>query len=116
MRHLISTLLVLPALCCASTGNEAHFEKDANAKIADKRALYCDLSEAKFKERGWAVGECDGLLFTALRGIGCDPLLSQPAKLPRSENGRSKDVFVTAQVKSGSKQFTFATATMGGAL
>lgn len=68
MRLLLAIFLLTS---CASTQNEAHFEKDANAKIADKRAHYCDLSEAKFKERGWAVGECDGLLFTALRGIGC---------------------------------------------
>jgi hypothetical protein len=69
MRLLLLTFLMLTS--CATQSNEAHFEKDANAKIADKRALYCELSEAKFKERGWAVGECDGLLFTALRGIGC---------------------------------------------
>jgi len=56
---------------CASTSNEAHIEKSPNEKLADKRALYCQLSEAKFQERGWAVSECDGLLFTSLRGIGC---------------------------------------------
>ena len=69
MRLLLFTFLMLTS--CATQQNEAHFEKDANAKIADKRALYCELSEAKFKERGWAVSECDGLLFSSLRAIGC---------------------------------------------
>lgn len=69
MKFILTIFLLVTS--CATQSNEAHFEKDANAKIADKRALYCELSEAKFKERGWAVGECDGLLFTALRGIGC---------------------------------------------
>lgn len=64
-------IVLLSIASCATQSNEAHFEKDANAKVADKRALYCELSDAKFKERGWAVSECDGLLFTSLRAIGC---------------------------------------------
>lgn len=56
---------------CGQDTEEPHFDKSPSVEIADKRALYCKLSEARFKERGWAVSECDGLLFTALRGIGC---------------------------------------------
>jgi hypothetical protein len=68
MRLLIAILLFNS---CASTSNEAHFEKSPNEKLADKRALYCQLSQAKFDQLGYAVSLCDGLLFTALRGIGC---------------------------------------------
>lgn len=114
---MLRLFLILPLLAsCASTGNEGHIEKSPNEKIAEKRKLYCDFADDSLKEGISAHAELATVSDSGLRAIGCDQVLSQPAKLPRSENGRSKALFVPAQVKSWSKQFTFAAAIMGGAL
>ena len=66
-------LLLIPLLTsCASTGNEGHIEKSPNEKLSEKRKLYCELAASRVAERGYAVSECDGLLFTSLHSISCD--------------------------------------------
>lgn len=56
---------------CAKRDVEPHFELSSRDKLVEKKNLYCDLSAATIKARGWAVDRCDGLLFSSLRGIGC---------------------------------------------
>ena len=67
--RLLLTICLLTS--CATQGHEGHIEQSPKAKITDKQKLYCELSQALVDSRGWAVSECDGLLFTALRSIGC---------------------------------------------
>jgi len=56
---------------CKEEQHEAHFEKTRSERLIEKKRLYCDLSAPTVKSRGYSVTRCDGLLFTALRGISC---------------------------------------------
>lgn len=42
--------------------------------ITNKRLTYCDLSWQSYFEKSFVDDECDSLLFTSLRGIGCNDI------------------------------------------
>lgn len=58
-------------IACSGEHNDAHFAKEPSTQVREKLTVYCEKSRAEFLARKWAVDECDGLLFTSLRGIAC---------------------------------------------
>lgn len=47
---------------------------DLIRQVNSKRAAYCNLSYGAYFDQGFVDGECDSLLFTSLRGIGCNDI------------------------------------------
>lgn len=68
---LILCILTL-FLSCSSGEHDAHFEKSPSQLIREKLAVYCEKGSKVLASRGgWAVDECDGLLFTSLFSAAC---------------------------------------------
>lgn len=86
---------------CDRGKNEPSIQKAPSERLAEKQKLYCSLSAAEAERTS-----CDGLLFTSLRGIGCDGISIsnfessvEPGQYFRSE---SKDCFVPDSVSNRS--------------
>jgi hypothetical protein len=58
-------------LTACKRDNEPRQTQDVNERLVAKKQLYCELSKPAYEKVGYVHGRCDGLLFTALRGIGC---------------------------------------------
>lgn len=65
---LIVCLLTLFAGC--GRGNKEQIS-EPTFDVKAKQKLYCDLSRPAYEERRWVHSQCDGLLFTSLRGLSC---------------------------------------------
>ncbi len=98
--------LLIFLTACRHGNNEEQLPGDGNAEIKAKLSSYCEKSKAQFLARKWAVDECDGLLFTALRGIACGDIdifafesAIEPGQWYRNPK---KDCYVADQVNNGS--------------
>lgn len=72
-RKIIIALNALLLLAC-----ERYTAQDVNRveQLKEKRKLYCELSKDFYLKNKFVNNKCDGLLWTALHGIGCDYITS----------------------------------------
>lgn len=70
--RIVSAFLALAFSCSATHKPIAPIGNIAPIKA--KRLEYCDLSWPEYFNQAYVDGECDSLLFTSLRGIGCNDI------------------------------------------
>ena len=99
---LLLCILTLFTSCKRDNKSQPPLAEKINA-VTDKQALYCELSRPKYEKDLYVHSQCDGLLFTSLRGIGCgDVDVSVFQELGRWYRDPSHDCFIADRAENGS--------------
>lgn len=71
MKYFYITFFVLCNISCKRNNEPQPSMAERLNHLAAKKIEYCEYSRAKYKEKKYVHSQCDGLLFTSLRAIGC---------------------------------------------
>lgn len=84
MKYLF-LVFVLASCSYFEKDNEIEGKKDLPT-LAERDALYCQLSKAKWETEGMALGECDAALWTSIHSLQCD--YANPSIFEYKKSGR----------------------------